>query len=131
VTVAWEGDLATLRQDEPLADAPSGADSFSILSGPYVGRLTHESAVIGWEVVAARVVTSHPYPSFGADIPMDRFQFRSAALANLKTDTRYRYRLLCGRHTGAEGSFRTLPAPGTKHLRFAVVGDTQRSVMAD
>src|SRR4051812_11412375 len=57
--VQWDGDLATVSWDEPLADpaAAPGEVPFSVLSGPYLGWLTDTEATVGWEVVARKGVT--------------------------------------------------------------------------
>lgn len=129
--ITWDGDLATITWDEALADPAAGPDEtpFSILTGPCLGWLTDSSAVIGWEVVAAKSLTSSPYASLPADFDLERMRFRSATLSGLKSDTAYRYRLVSGRgkqaYLGKEYRFRTPPPADSKKLRFAVIGDTQ------
>ena len=62
VNVTWQDDLATIRWQEPLADpGASGSEvPFSLVTGPYIGWLTSDSAAIGWEVVAERAHDTEP-----------------------------------------------------------------------
>ncbi|MEX0716193.1 MAG: metallophosphoesterase family protein [Planctomycetaceae bacterium] len=134
--VTWDGDLATIEWTEPLRDekAADGEVPFSILTGPYLGWLTPDSAVIGWEVVAEKKLTERPYASLSGNYVLDRMQFRSAKLNDLKPDTVYRYRLRSPgdgfRLKSPEFEFRTLPPPDSKVVRFALIGDTQRHAAA-
>lgn len=132
VHISWNGERAVLDWSEELADpkAAAGEVPFSILTGPYLSWLTPDSAMIGWEVVAEKNLTTKPYASFSATFPAERIKFRSALLTGLKPDTTYRYQLRSkgGNYTftSKELPFRTFPAIHTPTFRFAVVGDTQR-----
>lgn len=127
-TVTWQDNLAVIQWHEPLADPDAGTDEipFSILSGPYLGWLTPSEAIVGWEVIAQRQLSTSPYASLPAKYPMENIQFRWVRLSDLKANTPYRYQLQSGRYRSEVHSFRTLPDKTAASFKFAIIGDTQR-----
>jgi hypothetical protein len=120
--VTWDADLATVTWKETLTDRSGG---FSVILGPYLGWLSDTEVVVGWEVAAE----SKPASVSGGGYPMDRIKLRWARLEGLKPDSPYRCKLVSGGYASAEMTFRTLPAPGSAKLRFAVIGDTQNATV--
>jgi hypothetical protein len=134
-SVTWQGNKATIGFTEPLADtkAAKGERPFSVITGPYISWLTEDSARISWEVIAEKsILDKSPY--FVSEKPAYPFEtnlaIRSAELPGLKPDSEYQYCLASSgqgwSYTGATHTFRTFPPPGSKKLRFAIIGDTQR-----
>lgn len=126
--VTWNGNLAKIEWNEPLADANASKEelAFSILSGPSLGWLSPSEAVIRWEVIAEKMLTAAPYASLSSTYPAEKIQFRTATLNDLKPDTEYRYQLESGRYASPVFAFRTLPAKDATSFKFAMIGDTQR-----
>jgi hypothetical protein len=102
---------------------------------PYLGPLSDTSATISWMTNSPTSNDQVEYgltPAYGRTaqagpgwLAYDGLYVQRVEINGLSPNTSYHYRLLSDGQASADYTFRTFPAPGSTHIRFAVYGDSR------